>query len=110
MAQSVARGAGSGDTVASPDGSGVCCAFPSTQYTDACSTNVFVGGYGVVRFGDAMIVHNYDGPCCDPHAPTMDTGCSPTVFVNTFKMAAVTSQYGGDHPISSGSATVSVGL
>jgi uncharacterized Zn-binding protein involved in type VI secretion len=106
----IARGAGSGDTVASPDGSGVCSASPSTQYTLECSTNVFVGGFGVVRFGDKMNIHLYPGPCDTPHQPVMNSRCSTTVFVNAKAAAAVTSKYGGDHPISSGSPTVSIGL
>ena len=42
------------DSVASPDGSGICCPAPSTQATQVGSSNVFVNNIGAVRLGDAM--------------------------------------------------------
>lgn len=93
------------DTVASPDGSGVCCASPSVQKTNQGSSNVFINGIGAVRKDDAMIVHDYAGPCCNPHAPTLST-FSPTVFVNGLNLGRVGDAFGGDHLITSGSPNV----
>lgn len=96
------------DQVASPDGSGHCCAEPSTQTTWEGSDNVFVNGIGIVREGDAMITHNYDGPCCVPHAPVLDT-FSGTVYCNGKRVGRVGDAYGGDHIIITGSTNVIVG-
>lgn len=96
------------DTVASPDGAGICCASPSTQSTDKGSNNVFVNNIGVVRKDDAMITHNYPGPCCNPHAPTLST-YSSTVFANGLNLGRLGDAYGGDHIISSGSDNVYAG-
>lgn len=98
----IARGSGT-DTVDTGHG---CDA---TTTTDACSGNVKANGKGIVRFGDAVKSHDYPAPPCTPHAPTMDTLCSSTVFVNGKKAAYKGSKYGGDHVITSGSSTVSVG-
>lgn len=98
----IARGSGT-DTVNTGHG---CDA---TTTTDACSGNVKANGKGIVRFGDAVKSHDYPAPPCTPHAPTMDTLCSSTVFVNGKKAAYKGSKYGGDHVITSGSSTVSVG-
>ena len=92
------------DTVASPDGSGVCCGSPSTQSTDKGSSTVRVNGIGVVRKDDAMITHNYAGPCCNPHAPKLST-YSSTVFANGKNLGRKDDEYAG-HTISSGSPTV----
>ena len=86
----------------------ICCVDPSTQYTDEGSGDVFVNGIGVVREGDAMITHNYPGPCCDPHAPTLST-YSYKVFVNGKGIGRKDDVYGGDHTISSGSEDVFAG-
>ena len=96
------------DTVASPDGSGICCSSASTQSTDKGSSDVFVNGIGVVRQGDAMITHDYQGPCCNPHAPVLTT-YSSTVFVNGKGLGRKDDAYGGDHIISSGSGNVFAG-
>lgn len=97
------------DTVASPDGEGACCAFPSTQYTDEGSDNVFVNGIGVVREGDKMIPHTSDdGGCCVLHSPVLDS-YSSSVFINGKRVGRKGDTYGGDHVISSGSTTVFVG-
>jgi uncharacterized Zn-binding protein involved in type VI secretion len=103
----VARG-NSIDSVQSPDGTGHCCKNPTIQSTDECSSKVFIEGHGVVRQGDAMIVHNYDGPCCNPHAPTVIIGSSK-VFVEGKQVARKGDSYGGDHTIISGSSKVSIG-
>jgi uncharacterized Zn-binding protein involved in type VI secretion len=95
------------DTVASPDGSGICCASPSTQSTDKGSSNVFVNTIGAVREGDAMITHPYPGPCCNPHAPTLSS-FSSTVFVNGKGIGRLGDDY-SQHVISSGSSDVFAG-
>lgn len=94
--------------VASPDGSGDCCSFPTTQSSNICSTKVFIGGYGVVRQGDAMITHNYNGPCCNPHAPTLSS-FSSKVFVEGRGIGRVGDAYGGNHIILTGSSKASSG-
>lgn len=96
------------DTVASPDGSGACCGSPSTQSTDEGSSNVYVNGIGVVREGDKMITHDFDGPCCNPHAPVLST-YSSSVYVNGKRVGRKGDKYGGDHEISSGSSNVYFG-
>lgn len=96
------------DTVASPDGSGICCVSPSTQSTDKGSGNVFYNGVGAVRKDDPMIVHDYPGPCCNPHAPILST-YSSTVFINGKNAGRKGDAYGGDHIISSGSPDVFIG-
>lgn len=97
------------DTVASPDGTGDCCAFPTVQHTDEGSSDFFVGGFGVVRQGDAMTTHNNPDPeCCTPHTPRLEGG-SATFFVNGKPVARKGDSYGGDHPISSGDSTFIVG-
>lgn len=93
------------DTVASEDGSGVCCAFPATHQTLECSETVFVNNIGVVRQGDIMIPHVSPTPCCDIHEPPMVI-CSTKVFVEQKGLARLTDIYildGINHVISSGS-------
>lgn len=107
MGYEIARKDGT-DEVASPDGSGACCASPSTQYTDEGSSNVLIGGIGVVRMGDGMITHNYDGPCCNPHTPKL-TSASTTVFVNGKGVGRKGDFYGDDHEITTGATTVFCG-
>jgi uncharacterized Zn-binding protein involved in type VI secretion len=106
MGQAVAR-MSSTDTVASPDGSGTCCASPTTQSTDQGSSNVRVNGIGVVRINDAMITHLYPGSCCNPHAPVLTTSSS-TVRVNGKGLGRKNDLY-VDHQISSGSPNVFCG-
>jgi uncharacterized Zn-binding protein involved in type VI secretion len=97
------------DTVASPDGSGVCCVDPTTQSTDIGSDNVFVNGIGIVREDDPMIPHTSDdGGCCVQHAPRLST-YSSTVFINGKRAGRKGDMYGGDHQISSGSSNVFFG-
>jgi hypothetical protein len=95
------------DTVASPDGSGICCASPTTHSTDIGSTTVFCDGIGVVREDDAMISHTYPGPCCATHAPILTT-YSATVYANGKRLGRKGDAYSG-HVISSGSSTVFCG-
>jgi len=68
------------------------CGSPSTQTSNECSPNVFVVGVGVVRNGDAMIVHP-TAPC-PPHAPPCNT-YSPNVFANGKEIARISDTYAG---------------
>lgn len=95
------------DTVDSPDGAGVCCVDSSIQSTDKGSGNVFVNSIGVVRKDDAMITHDYPGPCCNPHAPLLST-YSGTVFANSKNIGRLGDEYDA-HVISSGSSNVFAG-
>jgi len=100
----VARKSGT-DTVASPDGSGVGCASPTTQATDIGSDDVIVNGIGAVREDDAMNTH--PGPGCSDHAPTLST-FSSTVIVNGKGVGRLDDSYNG-HIISSASTDVIAG-
>lgn len=110
----VARKAGN-DDVASPDGNPgppcapgkVICSTPSTQKTDAGSSDVFIMGIGVVREGDAMIPHPAPVCGCAPHAPTLST-FSSRVYANGLRIGRVGDAYDG-HVISTGAPTVSDG-
>jgi uncharacterized Zn-binding protein involved in type VI secretion len=93
------------DSVASPDGSGDGCGFPSTQATDQGSSNVFINGIGAVRQGDAMRTHS--GPGCIPHSPTLSS-FSSSVFVNGRGIGRKDDVYSG-HRITSGSDDVFAG-
>jgi len=93
---------GSTDSVSSPDGTGNNCASPTTQSTDAGSSDVFINGVGVVRDGDAMVSHPQPG--CTPHAPTLDT-FSPNVYADGKKIGRLGDAYSG-HTITSGSSNV----
>lgn len=96
------------DTVDSPDGSGACHGSPSVQATDEGSDNVIINGFGIVREGDKMILHLYDGPCDTPHQPVLTT-FSSKVVINGKGAGRKGDAYGGDHFISSGSANVIIG-
>ena len=96
---------GGEDLVASPDGSGDGCGSPTTQATDAGSSDVFINGIGAVRKDDAMKSHN--GPSCIPHSPTLST-YSKSVFVNGKNVGRDGDGY-GSHIISSGSTNVFAG-
>lgn len=97
------------DTVASPDGAGPCCGFPSTQTTNQGSNDVFINNVGAVRLGDAMISHSNPIPfCCASHAPTLSS-CSSTVFINGKGVGRKGDVYGGNHTITSGSNNVFAG-
>lgn len=98
----VARMSGT-DKVFSPHGTGKKCAFPTTQATEAGSSRVFAMGVGVVRAGDAMKTHPKSG--CDPHAPFLDSGSS-RVFSEGLGIGRIGDNYGGEHPIISGSPRV----
>jgi len=94
------------DKVFSPHGSGYRCRAPTTQATQAGSSRVFSDGIGVVRSGDARKEH--PAPGCSPHAPTLDIG-STRVFVEGRGIGRIGDTYGGEHPITSGSARVFAG-
>lgn len=95
------------DAVQSPHGTGICCVNPMIHSTNAGSDNVFVNGIGVVREGDAMIIHKYPGPCCNDHAPPL-TIFSSKVYVNGKRIGRKGDFYVGDgaHEIITGSANV----
>lgn len=105
MAAEVARANGV-DLVNSPDGTGDECRYPTTQYTDEGSPNVFVGSHAVVRLGDKMSEHG--GPRCIPHAPALSVASS-SVFINGRGVGRKGDMYGDDHEIITGSSTVFVG-
>jgi len=101
----VARG-NQTDTVASEDGSGICCAEPDTHATNQCSETVFVNNIGVVRQTDIMLPHPAPVPCCTTHSPPM-VECSTLVFVEQKGLARKGDIYildGINHVVSSGSA------
>lgn len=100
------------DTVASPDGNpgdpcpgDVKCNSPSTQATEAGSSDVFIMGIGVVREGDVMKSHPSPACGCPAHAPSLST-FSAYVYANNLRIGRVGDAYGGDHLISSGAPTV----
>jgi len=115
----VARMGGT-DTVACTDGAkGSSCGknvwhwnTPTTQATDAGSSNVFINGVGAVRQGDVMKTHPDGDPCVGGpvnHAPALST-YSSNVFVNGKALARVGDKFDSDghydHTISSGSSNV----
>ena len=80
----------------------------ATTVTDQGSSNVFVNGYGAVRFGDLQRVHLIpSGAACVPHALTLSS-CSGTVFVNSLGAGRLGDDYGGEALIT-GSETVFFG-
>jgi hypothetical protein len=103
------------DLVDSPDGNPgppcapgkVICSTPSTQYTEAGSSDVFIMGIGVVREGDAMISHPAPVCGCSPHAPTLSV-FSAFVYANNLRIGRVGDAYDG-HIISTGAPTVTDG-
>ena len=104
---SLVRGSGI-DLVQAPHGTGPFCTIPEIYTTDECSSTVFIGGFGVVREGDAMQVHPQPG--CDPHIAVCDT-YSSTVYVEGKRVARVGDTYGPDSPhvILTGLDTIQVG-
>jgi uncharacterized Zn-binding protein involved in type VI secretion len=115
----VARMSGT-DTVACTDGAvGSSCGknvhhwdTPTTQATDAGSSNVFINGIGAVRQGDVMKTHPDGVPCVSSpvnHAPALST-FSSNVFVNGKALGRVGDKFDSDghkdHTISSGSPNV----
>lgn len=103
----IATGNG-GNPVLSATGSGPGCGSPLMSATAACSSNVFIGGKGVVRQGDAMASHNRSG--CVPEAPTLSS-YSSTVKVNGKGVGRVGDNYAGDgsNIIQPGQSKVSAG-
>ena len=88
---------------------------PTTQVSDAGSSDVFVNGIGVVRDGDVMASHPDGDPCvASPvnHAPSL-SGFSGTVYADGKALGRVGDVYNSDghysHTISSGSSNVFAG-
>lgn len=88
----IAGGSGR-NPVLSATGSGPQCRLPLMSATAACSSNVFINGFGVVREGDAMAVHNKT--LCTTEAPTLSS-FSGTVKVNGKGVGRVGDNYAGD--------------
>jgi len=85
---------------------------PTTQASDAGSSDVFVNNIGVVRDGDIMVSHPDGNPCVGSpvnHAPALST-FSSSVFVNGKALGRVGDKYDSDghydHTITSGSSNV----
>ncbi len=88
----IATGNG-GNPVLSQTGSGSGCGSPLTSATDECSSDVFIGGKGVVRAGDKMAVHTMSG--CGTEQPALTT-FSSKVKVNGKGVGRVGDNYAGD--------------
>jgi uncharacterized Zn-binding protein involved in type VI secretion len=96
------------DPTASPDGGAPCCGGPAIHATDEGSDTVFVETIGVVREGDKMKKHPYNGACCSQeHAPALST-FSSTVFVEGKRLGRKDDDY-SLHVISAASLTVFAG-
>jgi uncharacterized Zn-binding protein involved in type VI secretion len=85
---------------------------PTTQASDAGSSDVFAEGIGIVRNGDTMKSHPDGNPCTGGpinHAPALST-FSPNVFVNGKEVGRIGDKYDSDghfdHTISSSQGTV----
>jgi hypothetical protein len=79
-------------------------------FTDECSPDVLVNEKGVVRKDDLVLQHLFPlGILCLPHAPSLDTNFSTTVFANFKNVAFLGSLYGGNHEIITGSDNVFIG-
>lgn len=89
---SIATGNG-GNPVLSATGSGPGCSLPLTSATLECSSNVFIGGKGVVREGDKMAIHNKS--MCVTEQPALSS-FSSTVKVNGKGVGRVGDNYAGD--------------
>lgn len=98
----VARSSGT-DTVFSPHGTAKQCKVPTTQATAQGVSKVFVEGVLAVNNGKLMKMHN--APGCVPHAPGLDSGSSKVLCENA-GLARIGDNYGGEHPITSGSSKV----
>lgn len=103
----IATGNG-GNPVLSATGSGSGCRSPLTSATLECSSNVFIGGKGVVREGDKMAVHNKT--LCTTEQPALST-FSSSVKVNGKGVGRVGDNYAGDgsNIIQPGQSTVKAG-
>lgn len=88
----IARGNG-GNPVLSQTGGGPGCSQNLTSATLECSTNVFIGGKGVVRAGDRMQIHNKSG--CTTEQPALSS-YSSTVKVNGKGVGRIGDNYQGD--------------
>ena len=85
---------------------------PTTQASDTGSSNVLVGGIGVVLDGDTMKSHPDGNPCVSSpvnHAPALST-FSSNVFINGKAVGRIGDKYDSDghydHTIVSGSGNV----
>ena len=81
------------------------CDGPSTQATDAGSSDVFVEGIGVVRIGDTMIPHPAPVCGCGAHAPAL-SAASAYVYANGRRIGRIGDLYSPGHVIDSGAPTV----
>lgn len=82
-----------GNPVLSATGSGNGCTAPMISTTLECSSNVFIGGKGIVRAGDKMAAHNRSG--CTTEQPTLST-FSNNIFINGFGAGRIGDNYQGD--------------
>ncbi len=98
----VARASGT-DTVFSPHGTAKQCRVPTTQATAAGVSKVFVESKLAINNGKPMKVH--PAPGCATHAPGLDAGSSKVLCEGT-GIARIGDNYGGEHPITSGSSKV----
>jgi hypothetical protein len=98
----VARASGS-DTVFSPHGTAKQCKVPTTQATAAGVSKVYIENILAVNVGKSMKVH--PAPGCTPHAPGLDAGSGKVLCEGT-GIARIGDNYGGEHPITSGSSKV----
>lgn len=98
----VARSSGT-DTVFSPHGTAKQCRVPTTQATAQGVSKVFVENQLAVNVGKIMKVH--PAPGCVPHAPGLDNGSGKVLCEGT-GLARIGDNYGGEHPITSGSSKV----
>ena len=115
----VAQKSGSSSVAATDGAKGSPCGknvwhwdVPTTQASDAGSSDVFVEGIGVDREGDVMVSHPDGNPCVGGpvnHAPALST-FSPNVFVNGKAVGRIGDKYDSDghfdHTITSGAGTV----
>ena len=89
-----------------PDDGIACDEDPTTTATDACSSNVFVNGIGIVRESDSVQSHTFPG--CASHAPGLSS-FSSTVKVNGKGAGRKGDTYDCGAKITSGSADVKIG-
>jgi len=85
---------------------------PTTQTSNAGSSDVFVENIGVVRKGDVMSSHPDGNPCTSSpsnHAPALSSS-SGTVFANNKAIGRIGDVYDSDghfdHKLASGAKTV----
>jgi hypothetical protein len=91
------------DTVFSPHGTAKQCKVPTTQATAQGVSKVYVES--VLAINDGKIMKLHPAPGCVPHAPGLDSGSSK-VRCEGAGLARIGDNYGGEHPITSGSSKV----